>query len=49
MGAFLLIHISTLLLSIYPHFVEMMWITPFFGLFFIHKYAKNRLFFTLFR
>ena len=25
------IHISTLLLSMYPHFVEMLWITPFFG------------------
>ena len=30
-GGIPLIHISTLLLSIYPHFVEMLWITPFFG------------------
>ena len=29
-GGIPLIHISTLLLSIYPHFVEMLWITPFF-------------------
>ena len=29
----MVIHISTLLLSIYPHFVEMLWITPFFSRF----------------
>ena len=29
----MVIHISTLLLSIYPHFVEMLWITLFFTCF----------------
>ena len=29
----MVIHISTLLLSIYPHFVEMLWITPVFASF----------------
>jgi len=38
-GGIPLIHISTLLLSIYPHFVEMLWITPFFWAYFIHKWA----------
>ena len=35
-----LIHISTLLLSMYPHFVEMLWITPVFG----HILSTNELF-----
>ena len=30
-GVSMVIHISTLLLSIYPHFVENMWITPIFS------------------
>ena len=40
----MVIHISTLLLSIYPHFVENMWITPLFSPFL----STKRLFWLFF-
>ena len=43
-GVPMVIHISTLLLSIYPHFVENMWITPFFSPFL----STKRLFWLFF-
>ena len=45
-GVFPFIHISTLLLSQYPQFVETMWITRFFDLFFIHYPPKIHVFGT---
>ena len=43
-GGIPLIHISTLLLSIYPQFVEIMWITPIFSPFL----STKRLFWLIF-
>ena len=39
-GVIPVIHISTLLLSLYPHFVEKLWITVFFALFLSTKWLK---------